>query len=560
MVTETTKWFHPRSSYPAWSTELAEKVLQSTHPAPYSPQRLLQTLIILQQQFGHIPPRVQQWIARKSDGNAADIRSLISFYHFLSEEPPAAYHLRFADNVIERLAGLESVLATVRDLLCGTDSVIETTSCIGLSDQPLAVLVNGFAVTQLSINNVQEFCQLIRSNTPLQNWPKSWFRVNNVIRHKGLLTSYTYKKGQALQQCNGLSREQIIHRVGGANLRGLGGAGFPTAFKWHWCEQQADPTKYVICNADEGEPGTFKDRFYLTMQMDRVIEGMAIAAKAVGAQKGYIYLRGEYLYLYPTIEATLENWRQSGLLGEHFDIELHMGAGAYVCGEESALIESLEGKRGIPTNKPPYPGEKGLFGKPSIVNNVETFVAVTYLLQEGNEHFCRLGTDRSKGSRLHSVSGDCQQPGLYELEQGATLATLLQLCGAQTPRWVQVGGPSGQLISSAEFSTQLDFESPGHGGSIMVFDQSRSLAEITRNFTEFFRHESCGFCTPCRAGTVALCNLLDRYGQNPELSAQAGTDILELSNLMMQSSHCGLGKSAGQPAVSLLKWAEHNEL
>lgn len=553
------KWYNPNSHYPAWSTDQAEQILQESHTEAFSKARILQALIIVQQAFGHVSEPAQTWLSRKTGVHIADIRSLIEFYQFLEDHVPVHFHLRFASNIVEQHAGLEPILAQVRAQLCGVNCIIETTSCIGLSDHPVSVLVNGFPVTRLGQDNVDEFCHLIKTDTPLQNWPSTWFGVNNIIRHPGQLTAYPYIASKALNNARSMTRENIINKIGDAGLRGLGGAGFPTAFKWHWCEQQADPVRYIVCNADEGEPGTFKDRFYLSQQLDRVIEGMAIAALAVGAQKGYLYLRGEYLYLYEKITTTLQAWRQQGDLGSDFDIELHLGAGAYICGEESALIESLEGKRGIPTSKPPFPGEKGLFGKPTVVNNVETFAAVTYIMQEGADDFSATGTAQSKGSRLHSVSGDCEQPGLYELAQGTALAELLGLCGATNTQCVQVGGPSGQLLFPQQFNTRLDFENPGHGGSIMIFNQHRSVLDITRNFSEFFRHESCGFCTPCRAGTVALCNLLSRLPDASRQPPVRSEDLIELADLMNQTSHCGLGKTAGAPVLSYLKWRDRHE-
>lgn len=559
MVNPINEWLTAKSNFPSWNTDLAEHTLLRHHPKPFLPERILQSLIILQQLFGQVAPPMQEWLSRKSGVHTADIRALMSFYLFLDESNPHQYHLRFANNIIEQQAGLDNLLQQVREKLCGCDCKIETTSCIGLSDHPISLLVNGFPVTRLTANNVDDFCQLIRQRVPLQDWPHSWFAVNNLIRHKGPLTAYPYQAGKALARAKSLSREQIIDLIGDAGLRGLGGAGFPTAFKWHWCEQQSNPVKYIACNADEGEPGTFKDRYYLSQQTDQMIEGMIIAALAVGASKGFVYLRGEYLYLYQHIEAALQQWRGQGHLGADFDIELHLGAGAYICGEESAMIESLAGKRGIPTPKPPFPGEKGLFDKPTVVNNVETFISATYILQQGASAFKSVGTEKSPGSRLHSVSGDCQQPGLYELPQGTPVRELLALCGAQDTLCVQAGGPSGTLLFQHQFDTPLDFDNPGRGGSVMVFDRTRSQLDITRNFTQFFRHESCGFCTPCRAGTVAMCNLLDRYEHKPSMQEQSKTEMIELAHLMQQTSHCGLGKTAGLPILNLFQQAEHHE-
>ncbi len=553
MLKRDTEWLVPNSTFPDWNTERAEQMLLQQHPHPFSPERILQSLVLLQLRFGAVTNPMQEWLSQKSGVALTDIRALMSFYFFLEQDKPPRYHLRLADNIVERHAGLTSLQESLTHRLCSADCRIDTTSCIGLSDHPVSLLVNGFPVTHLGPHNLDEFCALIINRVPLQKWPRSWFAVDNRVHHKGPLTSYPYQRGKALTQARGMTGDQIIDRIGEAGLRGLGGAGFPTAFKWHWCKQQAEPVKYITCNADEGEPGTFKDRFYLTEQADQMIEGMVIAALAVGAQAGFIYLRGEYVYLYTHLERCLRRWRDSGDLGQDFDIELHLGAGAYICGEESAMLESLEGKRGIPRNKPPFPGTVGLFGKPTVVNNVETFVCATYILQQGSAAFKNTGNEKSRGSRLHSVSGDCRQPGLYELAQGSSLRTLLELSGAHNTLCAQIGGPSGALFFEDQFDTPLDFENPGRGGSVMVFNKDRSIVNITRHFTRFFRHESCGFCTPCRAGTVALDQLLDQYEHNPALQAKSREDMQELVQLMQHSSHCGLGKTAGLPVLNLLQ-------
>lgn len=546
-------WLAPKSRFPDWDTELAESVLLKQYPTPFSTHRILQSLIVLQHQFGSVSVPIQEWLAQKSGIHISAIRTLIEFYSFLTSNEPSNWTLRFAGNIIEHHSHLHVIMTRVKQRLSQYSVSIETTSCIGLSDHPVSVLVNGFPVTGLCRDNVDAFCDLIQQDTPIANWPEEWFKIENHIRHPGLLTSYQYKPGIAASRARDVSSAKIIELLSHAGLRGLGGAGFPTAQKWDWCARQSEPIKYIACNADEGEPGTFKDRYFLTCQLDQLIEGMIVCAHAVSACKGFIYLRAEYQYLYQHITERLQHWRNQGYLGEEFEIELHLGAGAYICGEESAMIESLQGKPGIPTAKPPYPVEKGLFNKPTVVNNVETFISATQIMQEGPHAFSELGTPQSKGSRLHSVSGDCSLPGLYELEQGTPLQTLLDLCGANNPACVQLGGPSGRLVSRAEFHLPLDFENPGRGGSVMIFDDSRSTFEITENFSHFFRHESCGFCTPCRAGTVALCNLLTAFQSKPQMRERIAADIQELVTLMRQTSHCGLGKTAGLPVVNLIQ-------
>jgi len=546
-------WLAPKCRFPSWSPELAAQALHQQHPAPLQGHRVLQSLILLQQQFGSVTAPMQSWLSDQSGVHVADIRSLIEFYSFLTGTPPVSWTLRFAANIIEYHAGLDAVLQQVRQRLAGHDVMIETTSCIGLSDRPLAVLVNGFPITGLNADNCAEFCDLIVADTPLQNWPAHWREVDNHIHVTGPLTDHDYQARAALHRARTRSADHLIANIEQAGLRGLGGAGFAAATKLKQVREQQESVKYIICNADEGEPGTFKDRYFLSCQPDQLIEGMLIAALATGASRGFIYLRGEYQYLYPLLLARLQTWRDLGELNQQFDIEIHLGAGAYICGEESALIESLMGKRGIPAAKPPYPAVHGLFGKPTLVHNVETLVAMTRIMQLDSQAFTQLGTADSKGTRLHSVSGDCARPGLYELDQGTPLQTLLDLCGASDAHWVQVGGPSGHLLDQTGFQQPLDFENAGHGGAIMVFNSSRSLQQITTNFSHFFRHESCGFCTPCRAGTVALCHLLERYEQQPERQRETLAHMQELGKLMQHTSHCGLGKTAALPVLDLIR-------
>ena len=555
-ATNWPRWDH---HFLPWDPTLAEQLLRQRQPTPFRPDWLLQGLVTLQFSFGQVSAAAQLWLANHCGVAITDVRALMSFYHFLRESEPPRYQLYFANNIVEQQNGLEPILNRLRSKLASADCRLETTSCIGQSDRPLSALVNGLPVVGINQDNLDELCQLLNSGVPVGRWPEHWFPPADDLRHAGPMTRYDYHPGMALRHCQKLSSEAIIGLISQAGLRGLGGAGFPTALKWLGCQHQPAATRYLICNADEGEPGTFKDRYYLRQQTDPVIEGMLIAARAIGASQGFIYLRAEYLYLYHHLQQRLEEWRRQGYLGRDFDIEVQVGAGAYICGEESALINSLAGQRGIPRPKPPFPGERGLFDKPTVVNNVETFAAVTCIIQQGPAAFREQGSDTSPGTRVHSVSGDCPRPGLYELAQGTPLRRLLQLCGGEQAGCVQVGGPSGALLFPEQFDSTLDFDSPGRGGEIMVFDQTRSVADIAGNFTRFFRYESCGFCTPCRAGTVALEHLLKRLQQQPERRLQAMEDIMELSELMAETSHCGLGKTAALPARNLIsRWVAHD--
>jgi len=353
---------------------------------------------------------------------------------------------------------------------------------------------------------------------------------------------------------------ETLEEIKRSNLRGRGGAGFTTGLKWEACRTSLGARRYVVCNADEGEPGTFKDRVLLSSHADLVVEGMTVCAYVIGARQGFLYLRGEYAYMLPHLRAVLARRRAEGLLGKtiagqpgfDFDIAIHVGAGAYVCGEESALIESLEGKRGIPRNRPPYPVTHGYRQQPTVVNNVETFCAAALIAIHGGVWYREIGTTRSAGTKVLSVSGDCARPGIYEYPFGVTVRQVLADCGAERTQAVQVSGPSGICVGAAEFDRQLAFEDLPTAGAFIVFDESRDMFEVARNFAHFFAHESCGFCTPCRVGTTLLCNVMDKLAEQKG-SLHDLARIERLARLLQASSHCGLGHTACNPLVDTLK-------
>jgi len=360
--------------------------------------------------------------------------------------------------------------------------------------------------------------------------------------------------GKALQ----MSPEQVVQEVKDSNLRGRGGAGFPTGLKWELTARQQETEKYVICNADEGEPGTFKDRLLLTEQPEKVMEGMAIAGYAIGAVQGYIYLRGEYIYLKATLEQTIADMKRRKLLGNRildsefsFDIEIRLGAGAYVCGEEFALISSMNGERGEPRNKPPYPSEIGFRNKPTIVNNVETLCYVPYIISKGAEWFKEHGTKASTGTKLFSVSGDVKHPGVYELELGVTVRQLLEEVGGVGAKAVQVGGASGTCVPEEDFDKPICFEGLPPGGSIIVFGQHRDMLKVLKNFMEFFVEESCGQCTPCREGNYRLLEGIGML-ENGHCSIRYLKDLKALCAVMKDSSKCGLGQTSPNAFLSIV--------
>jgi [NiFe] hydrogenase diaphorase moiety large subunit len=365
---------------------------------------------------------------------------------------------------------------------------------------------------------------------------------------------------KALKNAVQKSRPDIIGEVRDSGLKGRGGAGFPTGIKWNLAASAKGECKYVVCNADEGEPGTFKDRVLLTDYPKQLFAGMALAAYAIGSKEGIIYLRAEYTYLKKELENTLEEMRQENLLGKdicgksgfNFDIHIHMGSGAYICGEETALIESLEGQRGEPRNRPPFPVTVGYLNCPTSVNNVETFITALHVVEKGAKWFKTYGTEKSTGTKLLSVSGDCDKPGVYELPMGITIEKLLQEVGGEDAKAVQVGGASGHCVPRSEFSKTIAYEDISTGGSIIVFGPGRDMLQVAINFMEFFCDESCGQCTPCRIGTETLLEGLDMLDEGC-CSMKYLSELKALGETMQLSSKCGLGQSAPNAFLSIVE-------
>ena len=378
--------------------------------------------------------------------------------------------------------------------------------------------------------------------------------------HEGPLTFAQVEPEAGLKAAISKNRADIIAAVSASGLRGRGGAGFPTGVKWNLAAAARAQRKYVICNADEGEPGTFKDRVILSAYSDLVFEGMTIAARATGADSGLVYLRGEYMYLRSHLEGVLARRRAENLLGRNilaqagfdFDIQIHMGSGAYVCGEETALIESLEGNRGEPRNRPPFPVDTGLGEHPTVVNNVETLAWAACILSKGPEWFRGIGTEKSAGLKLFSVSGDCDRPGVYEFPLGVTVARLLQEVGGEDAKAVQVGGASGQCIPAEEFSRVIAFEDMATGGAVIVFGPQRDMLHVARNFLEFFVEESCGQCTPCRDGNPKLLEGVELLEQG-RCSMAYLRELCALGETMQAVSKCGLGQSSPNAFLSIVK-------
>jgi len=350
-----------------------------------------------------------------------------------------------------------------------------------------------------------------------------------------------------------MTPELVIEAVKASGLRGRGGAGFPCGVKWELASKSEGSEKFLICNADEGEMGTFKDRYILQHDPFSVIEGIGIAAYAIGANKAYLYLRAEYRYLLTAIKRAIEQAEEKGFLGD-LEIEIRIGAGAYVCGEESALMNSIEGMRGEVRFRPPYPPVKGLFEKPTIINNVETLANIPGIILEGAEWFAWMGTEKSKGTKVFSVSGDVERPGVYELEMGSSLKELvLDLAGARDVKMVQVGGATGRILPSTKLDIPLAFEEILGSGAVMVFDESRDVIEAIYRTMEFLEEECCGKCAPGREGTEVMVEILGRLSKGEGTWEDVGK-LEDLSQVMMLSSLCGLGQGAPVPVLDSLKY------
>ncbi len=557
------------------AANIVDAVLERHHQ---DATRLLQILRETQEQIGwlsrptltHIADRLQQPLAR--------IEGVASFYSFFHTQPVGRYRVLWSDNITDRMLGSVQLMQDMCAQLwlepgrMSEDGLasIATTSCTGLCDQGPALLVNGRAITRMTPQRVEQIVDLIRQEIPLDNWPAEFFLVEDRIRRRDVLLNQQITPGEALRVALKRGAQATLEEIQRSNLRGRGGAGFATASKWEACcnapvsaapsNSRADSSRYVVCNADEGEPGTFKDRVLLTSHADLVFEGMTIAAYIIGARRGMLYLRGEYRYLLDHLEQALARRRSAGLLGDSilgqpdfsFDIEIHLGAGAYVCGEESALLESLEGKRGVPRNRPPFPVTQGYLDQPTAVNNVETLASAALVALHGGAWFSAIGTEKSAGTKLLSVAGDCEHPGIYEYPFGVSVTQILTDCGARNTQAVQISGPSGVCIDDDEFDRRIGFEDLPTAGAFTIFNDQRDMFEVAHNFSQFFAHESCGFCTPCRVGTTLLKNCMDKiaagYGSEYDLN-----EIFKINHLLQSASHCGLGHSACNPMFDTLQ-------
>lgn len=541
--------------------------------------RMLDILRDAQDRYRCISPQIMTIVARQTGLTRVAVEGVASFYSFLSLTPKGRVTIRLCDDIIDRFAGLAEVVQAFEselDIKVGQTSgdgafSLEYTPCIGMCDQAPAAMINDVVVTNLTADKARDIARSLKSGRTPEQLVSTRFAelsahervtrmVENNIRHAGAVLLGPVPDNAGLKKSLDLTPVQIVDQIEASGLRGCGGAGFSAGRKWRVAASEPAERRYVLCNADEGEPGTFKDRVLLTERPHLMVEGMTIAARAVGATEGIIYLRGEYIYLRDLLQGVVDQRRARGLLGEQvmgvdgfdFDIRIQMGAGAYICGEEGALISSCEGLPGEPKTRPPFPVNRGYLGFPTVVNNVETFCNAARIMDRGADWFFAMGRHGSHGTKLFSVSGDCLNPGVYELPYGLQVREILEMAGGEDAAAVQVGGPSGTMIGRDSFDRRLAFDDLATGGAIVVFSGERNILEIVEYDMSFFVHESCGYCTPCRVGNVFLQKAIGKFRKglaNPEDIEY----LKDLSATIIETSRCGLGMTSPNPILSTLE-------
>jgi NADH-quinone oxidoreductase subunit F len=545
---------------------------------------LLPALQAAQRTYGYLPEPVATEVARLLSVPLADVFGVIDFYSMLYRQPVGKTVVRVCTDPACALAGGETLLDSLCQYLGVSQDepsadgaiTVERAPCLGLCEHAPAVLVGDRAVGEAAQIGLDE---LLRGEASLPGSAIAGdlriLTANCGNSHPTSLPEYVARGGYAgFKRALGMAPEAVIDQVKSSGLVGRGGAAFPTGVKWEGAARADGSPKYVLCNADESEPGTFKDRVLLEEDPQRVLEGMLIAAYAIGAGRGYLYVRGEYPYAYKVLQDAVDQARQESYLGANvlgsgfnFDVELRQGAGAYICGEETALFESIEGKRGFPRIKPPFPTTHGLFGKPTAINNVETLCNVPYILEHGPSAYRQIGTEKSPGPKLFCVSGDVARPGLYEVPFGITIRRLVYNLagGVRDGRALQTilfGGAAGAFATPDQLDVRMSFEDlrqaglPLGSGVVMVFDETRDLRDVLARLGRFFAHESCGKCYPCQLGTQRQYEILSRLKAGKPLPGDAER-LTDVGWTMTDASLCGLGQTAATAVLSAMKiWPE----
>lgn len=541
--------------------------------------RMMDIVIAVQREFGCVSAEAMDVIARAVDSPRVEVESVVSFYAFLSIKPTGRVIIRLCQDIVDWMKGYEAVADAMSKELgvamgeTTPDGAITLTNtpCIGMSDQAPAALVNDVVVNNLNPGRARGMIRDLRRHLDPRQLvtlvgdgnnahPLVHAMVRNNIRRRGPVHFAPFEPGAALRPSFDLTPEAVVGEIRASRLRGRGGGGFDTAQKWEFARRAPGRERYVLCNADEGEPGTFKDRVLLTECPDQVFEGMTVAGYALGSEEGIMYMRGEYAYLLPFLNQVLAGRRERGLLGRNvlgrqgfnFDIRIQLGAGAYVCGEETALINSCEGRRGDPKNRPPFPAQKGYRQSPTIVNNVETFSAVARILEKGAAWFAAMGSKGTTGTKLLSICGDCRKPGVYELPFGITAGELLELAEAENAGAMLIGGPCRQMIGPDRFGGRICYDDLATCGAILIFNRARDKLEIAEHYLDFFISESCGHCTPCRVGLILLKRAVHKVVTGA--GEPADLDYMRrLAHTIVQTSRCGLGQAAPNPVLGALE-------
>ena len=569
---------------------------------------LLPVLHALRDEVGYISEGAVQEISEQMEVPRADIYGVASFYALLPTEPQPASTVHVCVDMACRFAGGEQLLEEVRSEVDAAEVAVHESPCLGQCENAPAVYIEKTGESRSSITEAisQKVIESLNTASPqtgaessgnstalggeasydgpggkagAEGSGNSTFRAYSIGEARLLRriinatppTLEGYGDFLALKAALENGREWVLENIEASQLRGRGGAAFPAAVKWRAVAEAQKTVRYVVANADESEPGTFKDRLLMESDPFALIEAMSIAGYATGAQKGYIYVRDEYPLACARIEQACREAQAAGLLGENpaggdfsFHIELRRGAGAYICGEETALFNSIEGYRGEPRNKPPFPTESGLFGKPTLVNNVETFANIPLILNEGAQAFAQIGTEQSRGTRLFCLSGACEHPGTYEAPLGTPLSDLLEAAGAANNPRVLLGGAAGAFTPRDQQNVPLSFEHTTAAsltlgsGAVIVIDPKADMGDLLGRITDFFADESCGQCVPCRVGTVRQQESVARLRTNGhELDLPSEVALLDdLDAVMTDASICGLG----QTAASALRSARHTNL
>ncbi|MDE0608298.1 MAG: NAD(P)H-dependent oxidoreductase subunit E [Anaerolineaceae bacterium] len=535
--------------------------------APYAGrgrEALLPVLWDVQTAAGYISAEAVHAISHCLRVPEADIYGVIGFYSLFHAGPTGERIVRVCTDPVCGLRGGDALLEALPD---APDLTIEHSPCLGLCEHAPAALVSLRGAGERSLAPVTDVAQLLDSDA-LPDYPvvcdaSPAVLLEGAQPHR-VQSLAEYGDYAGLRRALELTPDEIVGLLDDSGLIGRGGAAFPTGRKWHFTRGDLEARRWLVCNADESEPGTFKDRALMEACPHRLLEGMAIAARCIGARHGYLFIRGEYPLATQRLAAAIAEAEAANLLGKgigggdfDFHIEIRRGAGAYICGEESALFEAIEGKRGFPRIKPPYPTDVGLFGEPTTVNNVETLAAVPGILTHGAAWFRAMGTEGSSGSKLVSVSGHVRQAGVYEIEPGISLRAFLEgLCGGVEGELqaVLMGGAAGTFLRPEQIDVKLSFEdlraagSTFGSGAIMVFNETVDLRDVLLRLARFFQHESCGKCFPCQLGTQRQLELLER--------APLPGDAQRLRDVgwtMTEASLCGLGQTAGSAVLSALE-------